>query len=108
MSGFSIADLHFGLVRSLRGRCLRLGDGLVAKNGDRHENCATCHTSCGPELLGYSGNISVAKDWTSGGIELRWPCPRCGVETTQETTALASIRDAEEVHRDPLCYRCRP
>lgn len=107
MSGFSIADLHTAIVRSLRGRCLRTADGLIAKNGERHENCATCNTRCGSESLGLSGGVEVARAYGSDAFELRWPCPGCGTEVTQETTALASFADAAEAQADPACHRCR-
>lgn len=107
MSGFSIADLHTAIVRSLRGRCLQLAGGLIARNGDRHEHCGTCKTRCGGEVLGFSGGVEVARVWGSDAIELRWACPGCETETTQETTALASMQDAKTVQADPLCYRCR-
>ncbi len=107
MSGFSIADLHTAIVRSLRGRCLQTADGLIAKNGDRHENCATCSTRCGAESLGFSGGVEVARVYSSDAFELRWPCPGCGAETTQETSALSSLVDAASVQADPLCFRCR-
>ena len=107
MSGFSIADLHTAIVRSLRGRCLKVDGGLIARNGHRHEHCGTCQTQCGGEVLGFSGDIEVARVWGSDAIELRWPCPECGREVTQETTALASMADANETKRDPLCYACR-
>ena len=107
MSGFSLADLHTNIVRSLRGRCLRTETGLIAKNGDRHEHCGTCNARCGGESLGFSGGVEVARAWGSDAIELRWSCPGCGRETTQETTALTSIQDAAEVLLDGMCYRCR-
>ena len=107
MSGFSIADLHTAIVRSLHDRCLRVAGGLIARNGDRHEHCGTCQTQCGGEVLGFSGGVEVARVWGSSAIALRWSCQGCGREVTQETTALSSITDAEEVQRDPLCYKCR-
>lgn len=107
MSGFSIADLHTAIVRSLRGRCLQVTGGVIARNGDRHEHCGTCQTRCGGEVLGFSGGVEVARVWGSNAIELRWQCPGCTRHVTQETTALASVSDAEEVKRDPLCYACR-
>lgn len=107
MSGFSIADLHTAIVRSLRGRCLQTADGLIAKNGDRHENCATCSARCGAESLGFAGAMEVARVWGSDAFELRWSCPGCGCEVSQETTALSSIDDAASAQADPLCFRCR-
>lgn len=107
MSGFSIADLHTAIVRSLRGRCIQVSGGLVARNGEKHEHCGTCQTRCGSEALGFSGGVEVARVWGSEAIELRWRCPGCKREVTQETTALASLADAEEAKRDPLCYACR-
>lgn len=107
MSGFSIADLHHALVRSLGGRCLRTAGGIVAKDGRRHEHCGTCDARCGAESLGFSGGVEVARVWGSDAFELRWPCPGCGREVTQETTALSSLTDAQAVESDPLCYRCR-
>lgn len=107
MSGFSLADLHHNLVRSLRGRCIQHDGGIVASNGQRHEHCGTCHARCGPESLGLAGDMEVARSWGSDSLELRWPCPGCGCEVTQETTALSSIADAANVQDDPLCHRCR-
>lgn len=107
MSGFSIADLHTAIVRSLRGRCLQVAGGLIARNGDRHEHCGTCQTRCGGEVLGFSGGVEVARVWGSDALELRWACPGCGRETTQETTALASFSDAAQARADPHCYACR-
>ena len=107
MSGFSIADLHQALVRSLRGRCLKVADGIVAKDGRRHEDCSTCEARCGAVSLGFSGGVEVSRVYGSDAFELRWPCPGCGVETTQETTALSSLVDAASVQADPLCSRCR-
>lgn len=107
MSGYPFLDLQRGLVRSLNGRCERNGSGVLSKNGERHENCATCDARCGFEEVGFSGGIEVARVWGSDAIELRWKCPGCGREVTQETSALASFADAEETKRDPLCYRCR-
>lgn len=107
MSGFSIADLHTAIVRSLRGRCIGVTGGLIARNGDRHEHCGTCQTRCGGEVLGFSSGVEVARVWGSDAIELRWRCPGCARQVTQETTALASMTDAEEAKRDPLCYACR-
>jgi len=107
VSGFSLADLHENIVRSLRGRCLRTEAGLIAKNGDRHEHCGTCLTRCGGEDLGLSSGVEVGRSWGSDVFELRWTCPACSREVTQETTALSSLADAEEAKRDPLCYACR-
>ncbi len=107
MSGFLIADLRTAIVRSLRGRCLQTASGLIARNGDRHEHCGTCETRCGGEALGFSGGVEVARVWGSDAIELRWKCPGCTRDVTQETSALASLADAEEAKRDPLCYACR-
>ena len=58
-------------------------------------------------MLGFSGGIEVARVWGGDAIELRWPCPGCGRETTQETTALSSMADADDVKRDSLCCACR-
>ena len=107
MSGFSLVDLHLNIVRSLRGRCLRSEDGLISKNGDRHEHCGTCLAQCGGEDLGMSDGVSVGRAYGSDGLELRWACPGCSVDVTQETTALTSLSDAKEVKRDPLCNKCR-
>jgi len=107
VSGFSIADLHTAIVRSLRGRCLQVDGGVVARNGDKHEHCGTCQTRCGGEALGFSGGVEVARVWGSDAIELRWACPGCGRETTQETSALTSFSDAAQVRADPHCYACR-
>ena len=107
MSGFSLVDLHTNIVRSLRGRCLRTEDGLIAKNGDRHEHCGTCLTRCGGKDLGLSHGVEVGRSYGSDAIEIRWSCPSCGCEVTQETTALASLTDAEEAKIDPICYACR-
>ena len=107
MSGYPVLELQRAVVRSLNGRCVRDGSGVLAKDGERHENCATCETRCGAGELGFSGGVEVARVWGSDAIELRWPCPGCGCEVTQETTALASLADAEEAKRDPLCYACR-
>ena len=107
MSGFSIADLHTAIVRSLRGRCIQVAGGLIARNGEKHEHCGTCQTRCGSEALGFSGGVEVARVWGSEAIELRWRCPVCKREVTQETTALASFNDAAIVQGDPLCSKCR-
>ena len=107
MSGFSLIELQRALARSLNGRCVQTGSGVLAKDGAQHENCATCEARCGSGAIGFSGGVEVARVWGSGEIELRWPCTACGREVTQETTALSSFADAEEVKRDPLCYACR-
>ena len=107
MSGFSLIELQRALVRSLHGRCVQDGPEVLAKDGERHESCATCETRCGSGSLGFSGGVEVARVWGSDAIELRWRCPGCRREVTQETTALASMADAEEAKRDPLCYACR-
>ena len=107
MSGYHSLELQRALVRSLNGRCMSNADGVLAKDGEMHENCATCQARCGDGLLGFTGGVEVARVWGSDEIELRWPCPGCGCEVTQETTALASFAEANEVKRDPLCYRCR-
>lgn len=49
----------------------------------------------------------MVRVWGSDSIELRWACPGCGGETTQETTPLESMNDARVVREDPACYRCR-
>ena len=107
MSGFSIADLRTAIVRSLRGRCIQVAGGVVARNGDKHDHCGNCQTRCGGESLGFSGGVEVARVWGSDAIELRWACPGCGRETTQETSALTSFSDAAQVQADPHCYACR-
>ena len=107
MSGYPFLDLQRAMVRSLNGRCVWDRDGVLAKDGERHENCSTCNARCGAGAIGFSGGVEVARVWGSDAIELRWPCPTCGVEVTQETTALSSFSDAEEAKRDPQCYRCR-
>ncbi len=107
MSGYPFLELQRAVVRSLNGRCVQDGPGVLAKDGERHENCATCEARCGAGLVGFSGGVEVARVWGSDAIELRWKCPGCKREVTQETTALASLADAEEAKRDPLCYACR-
>lgn len=107
MNGFFLSDLHLNIVRSLRGRCLQTETGLVAKNGERHEHCGTCLAQCGGENLGLSDGLTVGRVWGSDKIELRWACPGCSVEVTQETTALDSLANAKEAQRDPLCHKCR-
>lgn len=107
MSGYPFLELRRALVRSLNGRCTPNGGGVLAKDGERHENCATCEARCGSGGVGFSGGVEVARVWGSDAIELRWPCPGCGCDVTQETTALASLADAEEAKRDPLCHMCR-
>lgn len=107
MIGFSLIEMRRALVRSLNGRCVQVGSVVLAKDGEQHENCATCETRCGSGSIGFSGGVEVARVWGSDAIELRWLCPACRREVTQETTALASLADAEEAKRDPLCYACR-
>jgi len=107
VSSYPFLALQRALVRSLNGRCVQDGSGVLAKDGERHENCATCEARCGSDEIGFSGGVQVARVWGSDAIELMWPCPSCGREVTQETTALASLAEAEEVKRDPLCYACR-
>lgn len=108
MSGYPSLEIQRALVRSLNGRCVPNGGGVLAKDGEWHENCATCRAFvCGAGLVGFTDEVEVARVWGSDAIELRWPCPGCGCEVTQETTALASLAEAQEVKRDPLCYRCR-
>ena len=107
MSGYPFLDLQRALVHSLNGRCVPRGSGVLAKDGEQHDDCSTCEAKCGSGAIGFSGGVEVARVWGSDAIELRWPCPACGCEVTQETTALASLADAGDVTRDPLCYACR-
>jgi len=107
VSGYPALNLQRALMRRLGGRCIQTSGGILARNGEAHADCSTCNTPCEGAALGFSGGVEVGRVWGSDAIELRWPCPSCGAETTQETTALTSIEDAAAVQRDGKCYRCR-
>lgn len=107
MSGYPALNLQRNLMQRLGGRCIQTRGGILARNGEAHADCSTCNTPCEGAKLGFSGGVEVGRVWGSDAIELRWPCPGCGRETTQETSALTSLSDAAKVQADPLCYACR-
>ena len=107
MSGYAALGIQRTLTQKLGGRCVQTSSGLLARNGEAHADCSTCNTPCESKILGFSAGVEVGRSWGSDAIELRWMCPSCGQETTQETTALSSMCDAEEVLKDGLCHRCR-
>lgn len=107
MSGFSMADLRESIARRLRGRCVQVAGGVLAHNGEKHEDCSTCQTQCGAGVLGISAGVGVARSWGFDALELRWTCPGCGCSVTQDTDALSSLSDARQVSTDPLCHKCR-
>ena len=109
MSGYPALLMQRTLMQRLGGRCIQTSGGVLARNGEKHADCSTCHTPCEGVELGFSGGLDVGQVWGEGGdaVELRWTCPGCGSKTTQETTALASVQDAKAVQADPHCYRCR-
>ena len=107
MSGYPALSLQRTLMQRLGGRCIQTSGGILARNGQAHANCSTCDTPCESAVLGFSGGVEVGRVWGSDALELRWPCPGCGVTVTQETTALASLTDAAFTQTDGLCYRCR-
>lgn len=107
-------ELQRALIRRLAGRCKPVAGGVLAKTGERYDDCSSCEARCdgaSPSdagMLGMSGGVVVAPVWGGGGaIELRWKCPTCGGDVSQATTPLGSFADAAEVTADPLCYRCR-
>lgn len=106
--GSVLPDLHSQLVTSLRGGCKPIRNGMiVARNGDVIPDCSHCLTGCSAAQLGLSGEMEIGAVWGDSGIELRWSCPGCGTQVTQDTSPALSILDAAECHGDPLCYRCR-
>lgn len=107
MSDYPALNIQRALMQRLGGRCIQTSSGILARNGEAHADCSTCNTPCEGANLGFSGGVEVGRVWGSNEIELRWKCPGCGRETTQETTALTSFSDAAEVKRDGNCYRCR-
>ena len=107
MSGYPALNLQRVLMQRLGGRCVQTSSGILARNGQSHADCSTCNTPCEGASLGFSGGVEVGLVWGSGSVELRWSCPGCGRETTQETTALTSMKDAADVLRDGKCYGCR-
>jgi hypothetical protein len=107
VSGYPALNLQRTLMLRLGGRCIQTSSGILARNGQAHADCSTCDTPCEGADLGFSGGVKIGRVWGGNAIELRWACPGCQRETTQETTALTSMIDAAEVQRDGLCYRCR-
>lgn len=107
MSGYQALNLERTVMQRLGGRCIQTTNGILARNGEAHADCSTCNTPCEGAALGFSGGVEVGRVWGSDAIELRWACPGCGRETTQETTALTSFSDAAQVRADPHCYACR-
>jgi hypothetical protein len=107
VSGYPALLLQRSLMGKLGGRCVQTSAGVLARDGSQHADCSTCNTPCESAALGFSGGVEVGRVWGSDAIELRWACPGCGCETTQETTALTSFSDAAQVQADPHCYACR-
>ncbi len=102
------AILTRGIARRLNGRCvLRADRTVLAKDGDAHADCSTCHSRCGDaEDMGLAADgIRITQD--ANGLALAWACPACSVEVVERTTALSSHADAATVAVDPLCHRCR-
>jgi len=107
VSGYPAVNAQRALVRRLGGRCIQIGGGILARNGEAHADCSTCDTPCEGVNLGFSDGVEVGKAWGSDAIELRWLCPGCGCSVTERTTALRSMADAAEIKANGLCYRCR-
>lgn len=106
------ALLRGKIVRRLRGQCridVRTGAGLSLL-GDRQSDysCATCWAPCErhveSEVAAADGfSLVVAGD----EAKLKWPCPGCGCEVSENTSILLAHFTAAEVAADPKCHRCR-
>lgn len=97
------------IARRQRGRCsLRSDVTILAKDGEVHADCSTCHSVCGdPDDFGLAApGIRLKRDGADGQA-LAWSCPGCGSEVVEPTSALRSHIDAAVVATDPLCHRCR-
>jgi len=81
MSGVPAIAIQQALVRALNGRCVQQGAGVLSKNGERHESCATCDARCGHADLGLSGGVEVVRLWgcrTMEDISKRLDCQHAG------------------------------
>ncbi len=105
-------ELKREIVRRLNGECridIRTGAGLSLL-GDRQSDfaCTGCRAPCDSYTesmvaVGEGFSLVVAGSET----KLKWPCPSCGCEVSEDTTVLLAHITAAEVQADPLCHRCR-
>lgn len=104
--------LNREIARRLNGQCqidIRTGAGLSLL-GDRQADfsCAGCLSPCETHTesmvaVGEGFSLVVAGSET----KLKWPCPSCGVEVSEDTSVLLAHDTASKVQADPLCHRCR-
>lgn len=95
------------IARRNKRRCVRQGEDVISSAGERHEDCSTCYTPCGnTDDLGLAEQgfrlITIA-----GQLHLRWACPSCGTDVSEETELLRSTDHARAIRADALCCKCR-
>lgn len=95
------------LARKLNGNCAQVGGGVLANDGSKHADCATCYATCGKSSdMGMAdAGLKIARTLT--GLVLNWLCPSCGCEVTEATELFSASADAKAIATDPLCGRCR-
>jgi hypothetical protein len=95
------------LARKMNGDCAQVSGGVLARDGNKHADCSTCHAVCGKSNdMGLAdAGFRIAR--TLEGLALNWACPSCGVEVTEATTLFSASADARKIAADALCGRCR-
>ena len=89
---------------------LRLLDGREWDQTGRQQaigagcaDCSGCETRDGE--MGTTEYCSLER--RHGVLQLRWPCPKCGVIVCEDTAPLSAFADAKIISADALCHRCR-